>query len=471
VRVTGGFNDFDFGYRLAPGEHLTTPRYYAGFTNGGFGEASRLFRRLQIEEILPDRAARHVRPVLYNSWEATLFAVDEPGQKALAEKVARLGVERFVMDDGWFGARDHDRAGLGDWTVNPKMFPNGLKPLIDNVESLGMDFGLWVEPEMVNPDSDLYRKRPAWALHFPGRPRSEGRNQLILNLARPDVQEYVFGVLDRLLSEHDIRFFKWDMNRHFSEPRWPAVAPEEHKKVWVEYVRSVYALMDRLKAAHPGVEIESCSGGGGRVDLGMLERVEEIWTSDNTEAFDRLRIQEGSSLAYAPKVMMAWVTDVPNMNGRVTPLRYRSLTAMQGSLGIGGNLNHWSDADNKLAAEMVAYYSASRRASRRGACTGCSRPAKTTRRSTSTWRATGGRSSSSPAGIRSTTCTPCRPSGCAASSRKPSTRLPHRAARRPPGRQAADPLRGGPDGARPHAGSSRRLRRDLGVARAYRIAE
>jgi len=356
VRVTGGFNDFDFGYRLAPGERLTTPRFYGGFTSGGFGEASRLLHRLEIEEILPDRAARRVRPVLYNSWEATEFAVDEPGQKALAEKAARLGVERFVMDDGWFGARNHDRAGLGDWTVNPKKFPSGLKPLVDHVKSLGMDFGLWVEPEMVNPDSDLYRAHPDWVLHFPQRPRSESRNQLILNLARKDVQEYVFAALDRLLTENEIRFFKWDMNRHFSEPGWPAVSPEEQKKVWVEYPRAVYAIMDRLKARHPGVEIESCSGGGGRVDLGMLEHVEEVWTSDNTEAFDRLRIQEGFTMAYTPKVMMAWVTDVPNMNGRVTPLRYRFLTAMQGSLGIGGNLSRWSEADGKLATDMVAYY-------------------------------------------------------------------------------------------------------------------
>jgi alpha-galactosidase len=297
-----------------------------------------------------------VRPVLYNSWEATLFAVDEAGQKALATKAARLGVERFVMDDGWFGARDHDRAGLGDWTVNPKKFPSGLQPLVDHVKSLGMDFGLWVEPEMVNPDSDLYRKHPDWALHFPGRPRSESRNQLVLNFARKDVQEHVFGVLDRLLAENDIRFFKWDMNRHFAEPGWPAVAPLEQKKVWVEYVRGVYSVMDRLRARHPGVEIESCSGGGGRVDLGMLQRVEQVWTSDNTEALDRLRIQEGFTLAYTPKVMMAWVTDVPNMNGRVTPLRFRFLTAMQGSLGIGGNLDHWSEADAKLATEMVAWY-------------------------------------------------------------------------------------------------------------------
>ena len=356
VRVVGGFNDFDFGYRLAPGATLATPLFYGGFTKDGFGEASRLLHALQTDEILPDRAARKVRPVLYNSWEATEFAVDEPGQKALADKAARLGVERFVMDDGWFGARSHDRAGLGDWTVNPKKFPNGLEPLIDHVKSLGMDFGLWVEPEMVNPDSDLYRAHPDWALNFPGRPRSESRNQLILNFARQDVQEYVFAALDRLLGENDIRFFKWDMNRHFSEPGWPAAAPEEQKKVWVEYVRAVYSVMDRLKAKHPDVEIESCSGGGGRVDLGMLERVEEVWTSDNTEAFDRLRIQEGFTMAYTPKVMMAWVTDVPNMNGRVTPLRYRFLVAMQGSLGIGGNLNHWTEEDGKLATEMVAYY-------------------------------------------------------------------------------------------------------------------
>jgi len=356
VRIVGGLNEFDFGYRLAPGEALETPLFYGGFTKDGFGEASRLLHALQTDEILPDRAARKVRPVLYNSWEATEFKVDEPGQKALAEKAAKLGVERFVMDDGWFGARNHDRAGLGDWTVNRTKFPNGLTPLIAHVKSLGMDFGLWVEPEMVNPDSDLYRAHPDWALHFPGRPRSESRNQLVLNFARKDVQEYIFAALDRLLGENDIRFLKWDMNRHFSEPGWPAAAPEEQKKVWIEYVRAVYSVMDRLRARHPGVEIESCSGGGGRVDVGMLERVDQAWTSDNTEAFDRLRIQEGFTLAYTPKVMMAWVTDVPNMNGRTTPLRYRFLVAMQGSLGIGGNLDHWSDADQKLATQMVSYY-------------------------------------------------------------------------------------------------------------------
>ena len=356
VRVVGGYNPFDFGYQLKPGESLETPPFYGGFTDRGFGEASRLMHRFERDAILPRRSASRLRPILYNSWEATTFNVNEEGQKQLAEKAARIGAELFVMDDGWFGARDHDRAGLGDWVVNPKKFPNGLQPLIARVKELGMKFGLWVEPEMVNPDSDLYRAHPDWAIHFPGRPRTESRNQLVLNMARDDVKEHIFGVLDKLLSENDIRFVKWDMNRPVAEPGWPALPIPEQKKFWVKYVTNVYEIFDRLRARHPGLEIEACSGGGARVDLGILTRVEQVWTSDNTDAFDRLRIQEGFSYAYAPKVMMAWVTDVPNMNGRSTPLEFRFLAAMMGSLGIGANLNHWSERDFEVASKMIAYY-------------------------------------------------------------------------------------------------------------------
>lgn len=356
VRVTGGLHTFDFAYSLQPGESLETPAFYGGFTTGGFGEASRLLHQLELNEILPRSSAGRPRPVLYNSWEATTFDVDEPGQKALAEKAARIGVERFVMDDGWFGARNNDRAGLGDWQVNPRKFPNGLKPLIDHVKSLGMDFGLWVEPEMINPDSDLYRQHPDWAMHFPGRPRTEARHQLVLNMARDDVKEHIFTVLDRLLSENDIRFLKWDMNRNFAEPGWPEAPIAEQKELWVKYTRNVYEIIDRLRARHANLEIESCSGGGGRVDLGILRRVEEVWPSDNTDAYDRLRIQEGFTYAYTPKVMMAWVTDVPNFNGRSTPLKFRFLTAMMGSLGIGANLNKWSAEDFDVATKMVAWY-------------------------------------------------------------------------------------------------------------------
>jgi alpha-galactosidase len=356
VRVTGGYNTFDFAYPLQPGERLETPPFYGGFTDRGFGEASRLLHRFTRESILPGGLSAKPRPVLYNSWEATEFNVDEPGQKVLAEKAARIGVERFVMDDGWFGARNDDHAGLGDWYVNPKKFPNGLQPLIRYVNGLGMDFGIWVEPEMVNPNSDLYRKHPDWAMNFPGRPRTEARNQLILNMAREDVKEYTYAWLDKLVSENNVAFLKWDMNRNFSEPGWPEAGPLNEKKIWVKYVNNVYEIIDRLRAKHPKLEIESCSGGGGRVDLGILKRVDEVWTSDNTEAFDRLRIQEGFSYAYPAQVMMAWVTDVPNFNGRSTPLEYRFLVAMMGSLGIGNNLNKWTGDDFALATKMVAYY-------------------------------------------------------------------------------------------------------------------
>ncbi len=366
VRLTGGYNTFDFAYPLQPGEQLETPPFYGGFSDHGFGGASRMLHRFAREFILPGGPSAKPRPVLYNSWEATEFNVDEPGQKALAEKAAKLGVERFVMDDGWFGARNNDHAGLGDWYVNPKKFPNGLGPLIQYVNGLGMDFGIWVEPEMVNPDSDLYRKHPDWAMNFPGRPRTEARNQLIFNMAREDVKEYTFAWLDKLVSENKIAFLKWDMNRNFSEPGWPEAGPANEKKIWVKYTASVYEIIDRLRAKHPELEIESCSGGGGRVDLGMLKRVDEVWTSDNTEAFDRLRIQEGFSYAYPAQVMMAWVTDVPNFNGRSTPLQYRFLVAMMGSLGIGTNLNKWTNDDFELAAKMIAYYKSIRRTVQQG---------------------------------------------------------------------------------------------------------
>jgi alpha-galactosidase len=354
VRVTGGFNTFDFAFVLKPGEELETPAFYGGFAENGFGEASRLLADLERAQIAPHGLKARVRPVLYNSWEATEFNVTEEGQKELAAKAAKVGVELFVVDDGWFGKRNNDRAGLGDWVVNPEKFPHGLDSLIDYVNRLGMDFGLWVEPEMVNPDSDLYRAHPDWVMNFPGRPRSELRNQLVLNLARDEVRDHIFDVLDKLASKYKIKYFKWDMNRVFAEPGWPEVTPAEQKKLWVKYVWNYYDILRRLREKHPELEIESCSGGGGRVDLGVLKYVDEFWTSDNTEAFDRLRIQEGFSQAYASRFMSAWVTDVPNMNQRSTPLEYRFLVAMQGALGIGANLNKWTEQDFDLANKMVA---------------------------------------------------------------------------------------------------------------------
>ena len=368
VRVTGGYTPFDFSYVLAPGESLDTPVFYGGYSNTGIGGASRLLHRFELDSIVPQAPHRHPRPVIYNSWEATYFDVNEAGQEALAEKAASIGVERFVMDDGWFGQRKNDHAGLGDWYVNPQKFPNGLKPLIDKVHSLGMDFGLWVEPEMVNPNSDLYRKHPDWVLNFTDRPRTEGRNQLVLNLAREDVKAYVYGSLDKLLTENDIAFLKWDYNRNWSEPGWPAAPQEKQKEVYIKYVENLYSILAELRRKHPGVEIESCSGGGARVDLGIMRLTDEVWPSDNTDPFDRLSIQDGFTYAYAPGVMMAWVTDSPNwMNNRTTSLEYRFLSSMQGGLGIGANLNKWTPEDFATAKRLIAEYKSVRTAVQDGA--------------------------------------------------------------------------------------------------------
>jgi alpha-galactosidase len=347
VRVTGGFNPFDFGYKLKPGEHLETPVFYGGYSDHGLGGASRLMHRFEIAHILPQAPDPKPRPVIYNSWEATEFRVDEAGQIAIAEKAASIGVDRFVMDDGWFGQRKDDHAGLGDWYVNPEKFPHGLKPLIDKVHSLSMDFGLWVEPEMINPNSDLYRKHPDWVLNFPGRPRSESRNQLVLNLARPDVRDYLEGFLDRLLTENDIAFLKWDYNRNWSEPGWDQVPIDEQKRVYIEFIRNLYSILADLRKKHPKIEIESCSGGGGRVDLGILRYTDEVWPSDNTDPFDRL----------SPH----WLN-----NKRTTSLVYRMLSSMQGSLGIGANLNNWTAEDFATAKRLIAAYHSVQRTIVRG---------------------------------------------------------------------------------------------------------
>ncbi|NYF50708.1 alpha-galactosidase [Tunturiibacter gelidoferens] len=367
VRVTGGPNAFDFSYLLKPHEKLTTPDFYGGYTNDGIGGASRLLHRYEIDSILPHHPKPKLRPVLYNSWEATGFDVNEADQMALAEKAASIGVERFVMDDGWFGERKDDHAGLGDWYVNPQKFPHGLKPLIDKMHSLGMDFGLWVEPEMVNPNSDLYRNHPDWVLNFPDRPRTEGRNQLVLNLASPDVRAYIYSFLDKLLTQNDIAFLKWDYNRNWSEPGWPAVAPDTEKNVYVDFTNNFYTILAELRQKHPNVEIESCSGGGSRVDLGVMRYTDEVWPSDNTDAFDRLLIQNGFTYAYSPGVMMAWVTDSPTwVNSRSLSLEYRFLSSMQGSLGIGANLNKWTREDLDEARKMVAAYKSIRETVQRG---------------------------------------------------------------------------------------------------------
>lgn len=348
--VSLGVNDWDFSWRLGSGERFTTPPCIAGYTRAGFGAASRQLHAYTRDRVLPHGHSTH--KVLYNSWEATSFAVDVESQSKLAELAAALGAELFVMDDGWFRGRNSDDAGLGDWWPDPAKFPNGLAPLIERVNTLGMDFGLWLEPEMVNPNSNLYREHPDWVIHFSTRERTEARNQLILNLARVDVQDYLIGTIDRLLSDHNIGFIKWDMNRNVSEPGWPA-AGDRQRELWVRYVEGLYRVWGTLRERHPDVVWQSCSGGGGRADLGILRLADQVWVSDNTDALSRLDIQHGYSQMLPAATMEAWVTDV---NASRISLDFRFHVAMQGVLGIGGNLNHWTPAERARAAKHVALY-------------------------------------------------------------------------------------------------------------------
>lgn len=352
TRVSLGMNDFDFSHTLEPGAHLETPPVYCGKTEG-LGEMSRQMNRFCLEHLLPSGFRAEPLPVLYNSWEATEFNVNVADQTRLAEIAAGIGVELFVMDDGWFGARNNDRAGLGDWFVNPEKFPGGLDELIGNVNALGMDFGLWVEPEMVNPDSDLYRAHPDWTYHFPHRHADELRHQLVLNMTRSDVQAYILDCLDRLLTNHNIRYIKWDMNRPFSQVGAENLA--DPKMYSYLHTMAVYRIVDELKRRHPAVQFESCASGGGRCDLGAISHFDQVWTSDNTDGIDRMTIQKGYSMLHPIKTMRAWVTDIAGIN-KPCSLDFRFHIAMQGALGLGGNLEKYSPEELEICRRNVALY-------------------------------------------------------------------------------------------------------------------
>ena len=352
TRATLGVNDFDFSYTLKAGQELETPCVYIGVSNG-FAVMSNDMSRFAINHILPRAYAQKPLPVLYNSWEATAFDVNTQGQLELAKKAAELGCELFVMDDGWFGKRNNDCAGLGDWFVNEEKFPNGLDELINGVNALKMDFGLWFEPEMVQRDSDLFRAHPDWVYHYPTRENNELRNQLVLNLTKPEVEQYVFDCMDKMLEKHNIRYIKWDMNRPFSEVG--AENLENAQELWLRHTKAVYAIADRLKEKYPYLQLEACASGGGRADLGALGHFDMVWTSDNTDPLDRLVIQKGFSMLYPIKCMRAWVTDW-NDNRRPVSLDFRFASSMQGSLSIGANLNEYSKQDMEKAKKYIALY-------------------------------------------------------------------------------------------------------------------
>ncbi len=361
LRAFAGYNPYDCEFSLSPGASHSTPAFLFGLSVDGWNGASRRLHGFQRDRILPFVGDR---PVVYNSWEATSFGVTETNQKNLAAIAASLGVEVFVLDDGWFSSRRNAEAGLGDWWVSKDAFPDGLAPLVEEVERLGMKFGIWIEPEMVNPDSELYRAHPEWVLHYPGRPRTEMRGQLILDFGRQEVVDYLYGTISELLRTHRIYYIKWDMNRTASE-----AGSVVGKEIWFRHCEGVYRLLDQLRREFPLVSFQGCSAGGSRVDAGMMARVDEFWTSDNTDALCRVAIQEGFNYAYAPRAMSCWVTDERNdQTGRVSSLALRFDVAMRGALGIGTNLLHLSEKEKEEYRERVAFYKTIRHLVQNGDC-------------------------------------------------------------------------------------------------------
>ena len=337
---------------LAPGETVSVPTVYGAYSSSGVGAASRAFHRFvrsRPHHPGPDRP----RPVILNTWEAVYFDHDVDTLKRLASLAAEVGVERFVLDDGWFTGRNDDSAALGDWVVDPVKYPNGLHPLITHVRSLGMEFGLWFEPEMVNPNSDLYRAHPEWALHDERYPMRLGRNQLVLDLVNPDAWKYIVDRLDLLLSEHEISYIKWDMNRDLVRPTLHPGAGAGAR----DQTLAFYALLDELRRLHPDVEFESCSSGGARADLEVLSRSERIWTSDSNDALDRQAIQRGFSMLFPPEVMGAHIGPPrSHTTGRQHNLAFRGASAILGHLGIEWNLLTTDEKDRAELASLVALH-------------------------------------------------------------------------------------------------------------------
>jgi alpha-galactosidase len=335
---------------LEPGASFETPIAYTCFSNSGFNGVSDAFHPFVRDAILPVRA-RGVRKVHFNSWEAAYFEFDEASLRTLASAAAKIGVERFVLDDGWFAGRRNDTSSLGDWRVDRKRFAQGLAPLIEHVRELGMDFGIWVEPEMVSPDSDLYRQHPDWCVHAPGAERPTMRNQLWLDMAREDVRDHVFGQLDALLAENAIAYLKWDCNR-FQFPATSQGIPASGR-----IIRGTYALLDRIRQAHPHVEIESCASGGARVDLEMLKRASRIWPSDTTDAIERIRIQRWASMILPLETIGAHVGSSPNpITGRELSMAFRSRIAMFGHLGVEMDPRKLSESDLGVLSAHIALY-------------------------------------------------------------------------------------------------------------------
>lgn len=357
TRFSIGLNPFDFTWILSPGQTFQTPEAVMVYTDGGLGEMSRIYHRLYRTRLCRGVHRDKERPILVNNWEGTYFDFNTEKLLDIAQVGAEMGIELFVLDDGWFGKRDNDRTSLGDWTPDLRKLPGGLKDLADKINTLGMKFGLWFEPEMISPESELYRQHPDWCLHVKGRRRTETRWQLVLDYSRAEVREYIYDTLSHLLSTVPISYIKWDMNRSLTEIGSAAAAPEHQSEIAHRQILGLYELLGRLTSRFPDILFENCSSGGGRFDPGMLYYMPQTWTSDDTDAVERLKIQYGTSLVYPVSAIGAHVSAVPNHQvERMTSLKMRGDVAMSGNFGYELDLTEFTTEEKEIVKQQVKQY-------------------------------------------------------------------------------------------------------------------
>jgi alpha-galactosidase len=355
LRIMTGLGDECFSYLLKSGESFNSPEAVMTYSENGIGQASRNMHSFVRDAILP-KSNNKKRPIVLNSWEAVYFNIDQDVMLDFAEEAAKVGIDTFVMDDGWFGARRSDNAGLGDWTPTPEIFPDGLGAFVEKVHAKGIDFGIWIEPEMVNPDSDLYRAHPDWVLRDEKREPLRSRHQLVLDMANPQVVEYIKESLDKCFDGMDINYFKWDMNRNISNAISPYLPIERKGETQFRYMLGVYELFGWFKKRFPDAMLENCSGGGGRYDLGMMKYSTQIWTSDNTEAKYRVHIQHGSSYGYPMATMSCHVSNCHGQCEDERMLDYCFKVAINGPLGYEFNILKVEQSVKDAISKQIAEY-------------------------------------------------------------------------------------------------------------------
>ena len=357
TRAYIGINPFGFKWQLDPGDTFSTPEAVLVYSGEGIGEMSRIYHRLYRTRLCRGEYRDKERSCLINNWEATYFDFDEEKIVEIAKKAASCGIKLMVLDDGWFGKRDNDRSSLGDWFVDKRKLPNGIDGLCKTITALGMNFGLWFEPEMISPVSELYAKHPDWCIHVDGRDRKEGRNQLILDLSRDEVCDYIINSVNAVLDSANIEYVKWDMNRNMACVGSATLPSDRQGELYHRYMLGLYKVLEAIVSSHPHILFESCSGGGGRFDPGMLHYMPQTWTSDNTDALARIDIQYGTSICYPYSSMGAHVSAVPNHQvRRTTPISFRGNVAIPGQFGYELDLTKLSDEDIAEIKEQTKFY-------------------------------------------------------------------------------------------------------------------